>query len=163
MIKEKFDELIGRLKEEAISFYGEQLVTLAIFGSVASETMLPDSDLDLFICARDLPRGRRSRIKEFQTLEDRLETVLSKMRKAGVHTVLSPVIKTPEETELGSLLFIDMTEDVKILYDKEGFFRNYLDNLKKKLLKLGSKKIKIGSAWFWDLVPNYKLIGEVSL
>lgn len=163
MIKEKFNILIEKLRDETLKFYGERLVSLAIFGSVASETMLPDSDLDLFICVEGLPRGRRSRLEEFMEIEDRMGAELLELRTVGINTSLSPVIKTPEETRLGSLIFIDMTDNVRIVYDKDSFLRIYLNSLKNKLLKLGSRKIKLGSAWFWDLIPDYKSVRKVDL
>lgn len=163
MIKEKFDELISRVKEEVILFYGDKLISLAVFGSAASGTMVLDSDLDLFICVDGLSAGRRARIKEFQAVEKNMQPFIRELRSSGIQAELSPVIKTPAETKAGGLIFIDMTETVKILYDKGDFLRIYLEELKNRLHMLGSKKIKIGSAWFWDLVPNYKLIGEVSI
>lgn len=162
VLREKFQELTGELKDQVIGFYGERLISLAIFGSVAAETMRPDSDIDIFICAENLPRGRWARLKEFLLMEEALTPALDSLKKSGIFASLSPIIKTPSETEAGSLLFIDMTENVKILYDKNSFLRNYLDKLKNKLQELGSKKYQIGNAWYWDLIPNFKQVKGVS-
>jgi len=53
-----------------------------------------------------------------------------------------------------------MTENVKIFYDKEDFFKNYLDTLRKKLSALGAKKIIYGDSYYWDMKPDYKF-GDV--
>ena len=61
-------------------------------------------------------------------------------RGGDIYPAPSPVIKSKEEVNYDSPLFLDMTENVKIFYDKEDFFKNYLDTLRKKLSALGAKK-----------------------
>lgn len=161
MLKAYFDKLIDRCKEQIQAYYGDKLISLAVFGSVASKSMVSGSDLDLFICAEGLPNGARARLKGFQeNVEDKIGKSLF---REGVATCLSTVIKTPEELLAGGLIFIDMTENVEILFDKSDTLRKYLEGLKIKMGKLGSKKIKIGSTWFWDLIPDYKKVKEVLL
>lgn len=42
-----------------------------------------------------------------------------------------------------------------ILYDKAGFFKNRLKQLKKRLLQLGSKKVVLeDKTWYWSLKPD---------
>ena len=163
MLSERYSDFLQELKEEVIRFYGDNLVTLAIFGSVARGTMRLDSDIDLFICASNLPDGRWHRVDDFEVLESRLEPAFAALRQQGITPVLSPIIKTPAETELGSVLFIDMTEDVIILFDKESYFRKYLDRLTAKMKALGSKKVMLGNAWYWILIPDHTKVREVSL
>jgi hypothetical protein len=78
------------------------------------------------------------------------------MAKRGIHPYFSPVIKNMEEVKQGSPLFLDMTEDVKILYDRDNFFQNYISDLKKRLNKLGSKKVYFKGGYYWLLKPDYK-------
>lgn len=78
------------------------------------------------------------------------------MFKKGIYTRLSPIFKTPEEVERGSPIFLDMTENIKILYDKDNFFKNYLEGLKEKLKKLGARKIFYKGGYYWELKPDYK-------
>ncbi len=157
MLKEKFEELEKRLLSEIRSFYGDRLVSVVIFGSVARETQNFDSDLDVLIIAEELPKGRMKRIGEFQTVEEKIDPFLESLRKEnGINTYISAIIKSPEETEKGSPLFLDMVEDAKILFDRDGFFGKRLDRLRKRLKELGSKRIWKGNAWYWDLKPDYK-------
>ena len=46
---------------------------------------------------------------------------------------LSPVLKTPEEIAQGSPLLLDMVEDARILFDRDDYFKNVLENLKARL------------------------------
>jgi predicted nucleotidyltransferase len=157
MLKERFRELEERLLTEIKSFYGERLVSVIVYGSVARETPTFDSDLDVLVIAEGLPHGRMKRIREFDSVEERLEPFLKHLRqKEGINTYLSTLIKSPEEAERGSPLFLDMVEDAKILFDRNGFFNGVLEKLRKRLRELGAKRIWRGNAWYWDLKPDYK-------
>jgi len=157
MLKERFKELEIRLLSEIKSFYGTRLISVVVFGSVAREAQTFDSDLDVLIIAKDLPKGRMKRIGEFESIEEKMEPLLKSLRrKEGIDTYLSAIIKSPEEAEKGSPLFLDMVEDAKILFDRDGFFKKRLDKLRKRLKELGSQRIWKGNAWYWDLKPDYK-------
>lgn len=156
MLKERFRALEEELLTEIVAFYDDRLVSVVIYGSVARGTFRFDSDLDVLIIARDLPRGRANRVVEFDEVEKALSPFLKSLEKEGILTSLSPVIKSPEEAELGSPLFLDMVEDSCILFDKDGFFTARLDRLRRRLKELGAKRIWRGNMWYWDLKPDYK-------
>ncbi len=155
-IKEIFNEIEKRLLKELVNYYGSRLVTVAIFGSVGRGTPTYQSDIDVLIIAEELPRGRLRRVEEFQKVEERLEPFLKEFEKDGVFTYLSPIFKTPEEALGGSLLFLDMIDDARILYDRDDFFKNLLEGLKKRLSELKAKRIWRGSTWHWVLKEDYK-------
>jgi len=155
MLRESFNNTLYRILEACQKIYGEDLITLAVFGSVARGTPNPESDIDLLIVAQNLPSGRLKRMKQFNKVEEFLASWIESLRKNGINTTLSPIIKTPEEVTAGSLLFLDMTEDVLILYDKEKFFTNFLQEFSMKLKRLGAKKIIIGERWHWVLKSDY--------
>jgi len=160
MLKEKFKELQDKILEETKSFYGDQLVSFVVYGSVARETFRYDSDIDLLIIAENLPKGRMKRADQFSLVEDRIEPYLKSLKKQGINTFISAVFKTPHEAELGSPLFLDMVEDARILYDKNKFFSKRLERLGKRLKELGAKRVWKGNIWHWVLKPDYNP-GEV--
>jgi predicted nucleotidyltransferase len=49
--------------------YGEDLISLAIFGSVARGTSKPASDIDILIVAKNLVRGRMNRVRDYIRIE----------------------------------------------------------------------------------------------
>ncbi len=72
----------------------------------------------------------------------------------------SPIIKTSEEAIRLSPLYLDMVEDAIIVYDRDGFFEQILENLREKLKKLGAERVWIGRKWYWRLKKKYEF-GEV--
>ena len=156
----KYEILLRRLAAELKSFYGPRLVSIVIFGSVGRGTPREDSDVDVLIIADKLPDGRLNRVDEFAAVKKALMADLHALEAEGVFTSLAPVFKTPAEVKRGSLLFLDMIDDGCILYDRSGFWRAYLRDFKRRLRRLGARKVIDGDRWYWDLKPDYK-VGEI--
>lgn len=163
MLRETFDEVVERVREGCVSGYGERLVSLALFGSVARGTMRPDSDIDLLVVAAPLPNGRLPRMDEFRQVEEAVGESLAKAAAAGVHTMLSPVIKTPAEVEYGSPLFLDMTDQARILVDRDGFLAERLAVLRRRLGELGARRVPKGGGYYWLLKPDLKPGEDIQL
>lgn len=81
---------------------------------------------------------------------------LDSLKREWINTYLSPVIKSPEEVEAGSPLFLDMVEDALILFDRDGFFAGRLERLRRRMAELGSRRIWRGDFWYWILKPDYR-------
>jgi hypothetical protein len=159
LLLERYADILDRLRAELVAHYGPRLVSVAVFGSVGRGTPRWDSDIDVLIVARDLPRGRTARVEEFLPVEARIESWLS-ATSAGEPVTLSPVFKTPAEVEAGSPLFLDMIDDARLLHDPDGFFQQSLDNFRRRLDVLGARRIWRGNAWYWEIKPDLKP-GEV--
>jgi hypothetical protein len=153
---ERYERLIEKTVAEIRRAYGERLIAVALFGSVARGTPREDSDLDLLIVARDLPPGRMRRVEDFLPVETRLAPALREAGAAGEPIALAPVFKTPAEVEHGSPLFLDMVEDARIAYDPDGFLAGYLDRLRGSLRALGARRVWLGNAWYWELKPDLR-------
>jgi predicted nucleotidyltransferase len=160
VLHDAFASLQHQVLDAAKTVYGGRLVSVVVYGSVARGTMRFDSDIDLLIVARGLPKGQSRRRVEFREVERLVEPEMHRLAGLGVTTELSVVFKTPEEVEIGSPLFFDMVEDARILFDENGAFSKRLDRLRKRMAELGAKRIWKGNAWYWDLKPDYKP-GEV--
>ncbi|MGE5303540.1 MAG: nucleotidyltransferase domain-containing protein [Alphaproteobacteria bacterium] len=155
-MKEKFESLLGEALAAILGYYGERLVTLAVFGSVGRGTQRADSDVDLLLICDPLPAGRMRRIGEFRNVEERLEPTLAALEREGVSTSLSVILKTPTEVQRGGLFYLDFIEDARVLYDRGEFFQRFLEDLRARLRKLGARRIWQGNAWYWDLKPDFK-------
>lgn len=161
--KQLYRNLVHLLLRECEVFYGERLVSFCVFGSVGRGTMHHGSDIDFLIVAEPLPMGRVARVREFSAVEGRLAATLARNRGEGVHTELSPVFKTPEEVRMGSLLFLDMLEDGRILFDRNDFLKGEFAAFRKRLERLGARRIRKGDAWYWILKDQFTPGEEFSL
>ncbi len=160
MIQKIYRQIVSALEQEIKRFYGNRLVSICLYGSVARGTMNNISDLDFLVVCEGLPMGRVKRVDEFRVIERALQTLLRRAKKNGVYCEFSPVIKTPQEVSVGSLLFLDMLEDGKILYDRDGFLQKFFKKFRVQLEKLGAKRVWRGNTWYWILKEHYKP-GEV--
>ena len=155
-----FDSLIQALVKTSRRHYGDRLVALAVFGSVGRGTMRGDSDIDVLMGVDPLPIGRIPRIEEFAPVERALAPLIDAARARGVDTRITAVIRTPAELRAGSPLMFDMTEDARILHDPHGVLAAALADLKRRLDRLGARRIWRDGWWYWDLKPDYRP-GEV--
>jgi hypothetical protein len=96
------------------------------------------------------------RIAEFSKVEAQLEPLLASLVKVGITTTLSAIIKTPGEVQRGGLFYLDFIDDARLLFDKENFFRTFLNRLRDRLSRLGARRVWRGNAWYWDLKPDFK-------
>ncbi len=155
-ISTTFDTVVDSLQRACRAVYGDALVSVAVFGSVGRGAPRPDSDIDVLLVVDPLPNGRMARVQGFSAVEANMEPDVTAARVVGVHTRISPVFKTKEECKRGSPLFLDMVEDARLLVDRDGFFAAVLDRLRTRLAELGSRRVWRGSAWYWDLKPDYQ-------
>jgi uncharacterized protein len=162
-MKQVFEDLLAALKEACLEVYGDRLISLCVFGSVASGTMRPDSDIDILLVSEPLPRGRMARVREFETVDRICESSLEQAVQQGVRTIFSPHIKTPDEALKGSPVFLDMTETVRVLFDREEFFVGYIETLKERLSNLGARKVRFGGGYYWILKPDLRPGEEILL
>ena len=57
---------------------------------------------------------------------------------------------------MASPLMLDMTEDAVILTDRRNVLRVALDDIRGRLQRLGSRRVWVGTQWYWDLKPDYR-------
>jgi predicted nucleotidyltransferase len=154
------DRFLDELRQHAEAFYGDRLISLAVFGSHASGRARRNSDVDLLIVLSSALPRRRLRLDEFDQLEERLAPALEALDADGWSVELSPVIRTREEAEGFSVLYLDMTVHVRILVDRDEFLRRRLDRMRAELQRLGAERRTMGDRWYWVLKKDYRP-GEV--
>ena len=163
MVNEPYASLLNRLVRIMEEEFGDDLVSVVLFGSVARGDNRKDSDVDLLIVAKNLPKD--SMLKRIRLFEEKVEDKpnLEQYWKEGYYISLSPILKTPEEAEKFSPLYLDMTQDAVILYDKGGFFKGVLDRLRERLKELGAERVWMGRKWYWVLKRDSKFGDTVEL
>lgn len=148
--------LAGHLRDVG----GENLVSVALFGSVARGEARPDSDIDLLVVCEELPEGRLARRALVEAAEDRFAPHLATLRTAGIDTGVTMLFRTRREAKHTIPLYLDMTEDARLLHDREGFFAGVLARLRTRMAALGSERRRRGRVRYWVLKPDLKP-GEV--
>ncbi len=141
MIKESFDKLVNVLTKEVKRYYGNRIVSIALFGSVAREAYRSDSDIDILLIVERLPKGRTKRIAEFLKIEKRLENILNNLQRRGLF------IEPPKFHDVGSL----------IIEHKDRFKGIFLRDLKKiakisKELRKERELLSVGKSILYQLI-----------
>jgi hypothetical protein len=85
-----------------------------------------------------------------------LAPALKNLAEQVISTLVSPVLKTPEEVQRGGAFYLDLVDDARLLYDRGGFLRRCLDRLRHRLEQLGAGGSTMANAWYWDLKPDFK-------
>jgi hypothetical protein len=158
-ISPEWRALADRVVAEYRSALGDDLVAIALFGSVARGQPRPDSDLDLYVVTRRPsladPRLRRMWVRidaspEYQALV-----------RAGYRPTPSPVPHTVDDLVRHPWILLDIAHHGVILHDPESVLERELDAVRRRMVELGSKRIELpDGSWFWDLKPDWRP-GEV--
>jgi len=156
LVQTLIKRFVERLREE----FGDNLVSVVLYGSVARGDYRPDSDIDLLLIFEELPRGAFARRDMVSWLEREVEGEIPQRLEEGQYHGFTTILKTREEARHTVPYYLDMTTDAVILYDKDHFFSGVLDRLRARMKELGSKKVYIGDKWYWDLKPNLEF-GEI--
>ena len=136
-------------RELLLERFGEDFVSLALFGSRARGDGKVDSDADFVAVVRGLPAGQYPRWKLFHPLTDKVRD------ETGV-PFISTVDYTPEAARQRRFLYLDMTEDAVIVFDRDGFFEAVLEDMAARMRELGSVRKWVGEKWYWVIKPDSK-------
>ncbi|MGH7408835.1 MAG: nucleotidyltransferase domain-containing protein [Candidatus Methylomirabilales bacterium] len=152
--------LARRLAEALQQAWGENLASVVLYGSAARGGARRDSDIDILVVAERLPGRWHERLDLFRKASEALEPELRRLREEGYFVDFAPLVWTREEASRTSRLYLDMTLEEAILFDRDGFFVGVLSRLRERLARLGAVRRQVGRKWYWDLKPDYRY-GEI--
>lgn len=148
--------LATRYTEAAQEILGDNLVSIVLFGSVARGEAGPSSDIDLLVVCRRLPRGAFRRREVLDSIRARFQDELDRLWTEGVFVDFVEVVKTREEAQRMHRLYLDMTEEAVLLFDREDFFAGVLEKMRQRLGELGARRRQMGAIRYWDLKPDFQ-------
>lgn len=120
--KRKYEQTLEKIRELSLSYYGNSLISLVVFGSVAKGVFNPFSDIDLLI----ILKKRGNFYKEYSEYFDNIEAKLNSPYKS---VEINPIFKAA--TELTTSIPYLWNTDFVVLFDRDNFFKKYLVSLNK--------------------------------
>jgi predicted nucleotidyltransferase len=163
MSSKELNEALKNLAEKyarlAREHLGTNIISVTLFGSVAREEATPNSDIDLLIVCKDLPKGMFKRHALLEPVRAQLQEDLERLWKQGVYADFTELIYTKDEAEKFYWVYLDMLEDAVILYEN-GFLQSVFERLRKRLVELKTQRKTIGKIRYYDLKPDL-MLGEV--
>ena len=136
---------------------GDDLLSVVLYGSVARGAAHPESDIDLLIVWRNAPSSYYERLALVLDVSEQIESAPEALalRAVAPHAQLGFLILSKDEASQNRYLYLDMTEEAIILYERERFFTERLTRLRARLAELGSRRVRLpDGAWYWDLKPD---------
>jgi predicted nucleotidyltransferase len=162
VMQREYEPLIEEFVRLLLAEFGDRVVSVLLFGSVARGTARPDSDVDVCLVIRDLPASRYRR-------HQLLTPVLERLRQAAAYRDLvarrylpdiAAILYTPEEIQETKPIFLDLVEEGILLRD-DGILRIKLTQLRERMKMLGSRKVVLeDGTYYWLLKPGIRF-GEV--
>jgi uncharacterized protein len=153
-LSREWSALAARVVAEYRAAIGDDLVAIALFGSVARGQARPDSDLDLYVVTRrsilgdarlHAMWGRIDASREYQALV-----------AVGYRPTPSSVPHTVDDLARHPWILLDIAHHGIVLYDPESVLARELDAVRRRIAELGSRRIELpDGSWYWDLKPDW--------
>jgi predicted nucleotidyltransferase len=162
-IPEEYSDILSDFIELLKESFRDNIVSVVLYGSVAKGKARKDSDIDICLIFKNLPRSRYKRILLFSPL---LQTLREKesyitLYSEGYLPEITPVLYTVEEIQDTKPIFLDMVEEGVILLD-DGTFKKKMQELKRRMKELGTQKVALENGdYYWILKPGLRLGEEV--
>ncbi|ACP37316.1 nucleotidyltransferase domain-containing protein [Saccharolobus islandicus] len=135
------------LVDAFLKVYGDDLISLVLFGSYARGEQRRDSDIDLLVVLKEI-KNRYEVMRKFLLAEDILEnTLYPRLREKGFEPYISPIIYDVQTATRFRPLYIMMVFEARILYDREGVMTKTLEKIRRRLEELGAKREKFGRGY----------------
>lgn len=150
--EKSIDEFVKRCKWK----FEEDLISIVLFGSYARGTAKKESDIDVLLVVDNIGDSIGERLDK--TLDIVME--ISKVYGKNVYEH----ILTPDEVKKHPSILLDLTQDARIVFDKENFFSAEIKKIRDKLENLHAERIWLDrERWYWKLNPNIRAGGVVEI
>lgn len=137
------------------SFGSEEILAVALFGSVARGQARSDSDIDLLVVHKEVNFNPAHRSVDI-ALALREESEYKRLMGQGLDPQPSCIFMTEGELWDRPHILLDILVEGILLHDV-GVLESRLKALRERLNALGSKRVALpDGTWYWDLKPDWK-------
>lgn len=152
-----YQRLLEVFKGLVLDNLKNSLISMVVYGSVARGEAKKGSDIDILIIQKDAPEAYYKRLQPVMDVLEKLKETSEYKTLEGknITPYLSFLILSEGEAKENRYIYLDMIESSMVLYDREGFFEKKMEELRRRLKFLGSRKIVLpDGSWYWDLKPD---------
>lgn len=129
----------------------QRLVSIIQFGSTVRGPLKRETDIDLLLIFETLPVGRLARSEIVEEIEKAcLDPLLEKLPK-DYNICFSSKLRTVDESKRFSILYLDMVDRSKILFDPQGLAASLIEKTKNWIQQAGAYRVEKGLKWYWVL------------
>jgi len=155
-LQAEYSELAEEYARALRELFGDRLISICFFGSVVRGEATPESDIDVLVVAKGVPKDVGLRLQETSGiyLELKRSEAYRKLRSLGRNAFVSAIVLTSDEAKTHPPIMLDMTEDAFMAYDKDGFLERVLGDMRQRLKELGARKVKAQKGHYWILKPD---------
>lgn len=164
-IPKRYSALLADFIESIKKTFGDSMVSAILFGSVAKGKARNDSDIDVCLIFKSLPKSRHKRtLLIFPVIKQLRETESYRiLYNDGYFPEVSPILYTIDEIQNTKPIFLDIIVDGIILTD-DGTFTRKKEEIKKRMEILGTHKVRLENGdYYWILKHGLRLSEEVSI
>ncbi|MBS3934242.1 MAG: nucleotidyltransferase domain-containing protein [Truepera sp.] len=142
--------------------YKDKLVSVCLFGSAARGRLRKGSDIDFLVVIKEAYQTYPKRVKEIMPLLASIRETKAYGQLEGFALNLEPsfLISTVDEVMRHPPLLIEISQEGKILFDRDDFLKQELTKVRKAMVRLGSVRKETAHGHYWVLKPGLKS-GEV--
>jgi len=135
---------------------GECLTSVVLFGSAARGTACKKSDIDVLIVVNGAPDAAQQTDDLLTGLcIDFEDAHLWPLKEKGYRANLQYFVFSEAEALNTRPFYFDMVSEAKLLFDRAGFFRKKLTQVRQQMKALGTRKIYLNKhVWMWQLKAN---------
>ena len=151
------EEILRGLKaavRELVARYGDKVVALGLFGSLARGEATPKSDVDVIVIVRGWERSLERRYRIYE--------VLRKHTKRDV-TIIDVSLRVAQELMKGrrslTATMLNILYDCIIIYDPEEVLANMIEIVRDYVKREGLVRYKVGRCYGWMRKDGKPMLG----
>jgi predicted nucleotidyltransferase len=157
-LAEAVREFSAQVAEILKDRYQDKLVSVCLFGSAARGQLRKGSDIDFLVVTKEAYQTYSKRVKEIMPLLASIREAEEYRRLEGFALNLEPsfLLSTVGEVMRHPPLLIEISQEGKLLFDRDDFLKQELNKVRKVMERLGSVRKKTPHGHYWVLQPGLK-------